>query len=82
MRPRPALATSGVAARPILLFMPQTAFEWFLEPLPPRCRQGQLPGRVLLVMRFVGLSLMMWAFYRLPSMPPECRPFYRLILAP
>ncbi len=65
---------------PFLLFMPQTALEWFLEPLPARYGQGQLPGRVLLVLRFVGLALMMWAFFRLPSMPPECRPFYRLIL--
>ncbi len=65
---------------PFLLFLPQASFEWFLEPLPARFREGQLPGRALLVLRFAGLALMMWTFYKMPGMPPECRPFYRALL--
>ncbi len=65
---------------PFLLFVPQTIVAWFLEPLPARYRDGQLPGRALLVLRFAGLALMMWTVLRMPSMPPECAPFYRLLL--
>lgn len=64
---------------PFLLFLPQASLEWFLEPLPARFREGQLPGRALLVLRFVGLALMMWTFYKMPTMPAQCRPFYRLV---
>ncbi len=65
---------------PFLLFIPQGVLAWFLEPLPVRYREGQLPARVLLVLRFTGLVLMMWTVLSMPIMPPECRPFYRLLL--
>ncbi len=64
---------------PFLLFLPQTVLAWFLEPLPARYREGQLPARVLLVLRFTGLVLMIWTVLSMPSMPPECGPFYRLL---
>ncbi len=65
---------------PFLLFLPQTAFTWFLEPLPARYRDGQVPARALLVLHFAGLLLMIWTILNMPSMPPECGPFYRLLL--
>ena len=65
---------------PFLLFVPQQTFEWFLEPLPGRYRQGQILGRALLVARFAVSVLMMSAFLRALGMLPECGAFYRLIL--
>ncbi len=71
---------AGWLLGPFLLFLPQTAFTWFLEPLPARYREGQLPGRALLVLHFAGLLLLIWTFFAAPTMLPECGPFYRLIL--